>query len=177
MVLFVGELKRVKGIYTLLEAINILKKSKKEVRLIIVGDGPEKKWIQDFVLKNNLQNIIRLDGRKSPSELLYYYNAADLFVMPSFSESFGLVYVEAMSCGTPVIGSHSTAIPEVISSDDYGILVPPGNATGLADAIEMGLKRKWNKNKIIKYAHSFSWDNRITDIEKIYLRIKNQHTS
>ena len=70
--------------------------------------------------------MVRIEGVKQYPELLYYYNAADLFVVPSLSESFGLVYIEAMACGVPSIGTDVTAIPEVISSEDYGFLVPPG---------------------------------------------------
>jgi glycosyltransferase involved in cell wall biosynthesis len=174
--LFVGNLITRKGVYWLLEAVEILREKLQPMRVIICGNGPERERIEDFVAKNGLQDIVWLEGKKDPHELSSYYSAADLFVMPSFSESFGLVYIEAMLWGIPIIAANTTAIPEVISSEDYGILVSPADPKALAGAIERGLGKKWNREKIIEYARSFSWEKRIKEFEEVYERTKLDST-
>ena len=167
ILLFVGKLNKAKGIYTLLEAVKLLKEKEKKLKLIIVGDGPERKGVQDFVLKNMLQSMIRLEGRKEPFELLYYYNAADLFVMPSLSEAFALAYIEAMLCGVPAIGTEGVA-NESIPSEDYGFLVPPRDAKSLALTIQKALSSDWNRYNIAAYAKSLAWHNNIYKFEEVY---------
>jgi len=172
VLLFVGNMIKRKGIHILLEAVEILQKKDKVVRVVIVGDGPERQGIDDFVVNNGIGDIVKVEGQKQYPELLYYYNAADLFVMSSLSETFGLVYIEAMLCGVPIIGTNVTAMPEVIPSEDYGFLVPPVDPSALAEAIERGLNKEWDKEKIVTYARSFDWDKRIAEFEKVYKEIK-----
>ena len=176
ILLFVGKLNKAKGIYTLLEAVKLLKEKEKKSKLIIIGDGPERKGVQDFVLKNTLQNMIRLEGRKEPFELLYYYNAADLFVMPSLSESFGIVFIEAMACGVPAIGTDIIS-EEVIPSENFGFRVPLNDSKALADTIERALNKKWDNSVIIQYARSFSWEKKITEYEEIYKNVLKKFKS
>lgn len=168
VILFVGNLMKKKGIYTLVEAAAILRDKGVQCRILIVGDGEERKKLEEFIKAKSVEAIVSLEGLKYLPELLYYYNAADLFVMPSTSESWGLVYVEAMSCGIPVIGTNVTAIPEVISSDEYGFRVPLHDSTALADTIQKALFKNWNSNKILEYARSFSWEKRINEFDNVY---------
>ena len=168
VILFVGNLMKKKGIYTLVEAAAILRDKGVQCRILIVGDGEERKKLEEFIKAKSVEAIVSLEGPKYLPELLYYYNAADLFVMPSTSESWGLVYVEAMSCGIPVIGTNVTAIPEVISSDEYGFRVPLHDSTALADTIQKALFKNWNSNKILEYARSFSWEKRINEFDNVY---------
>jgi len=168
VVLFVGSLIKRKGEYTLLEATKILREKKVNLKVIIIGDGPESNGVKHYIIKNELNNMVTILKGITNSELLLYYNAADLFVMPSFSEPFGLVYIEAMSCGTPVIGPNSTATPEVIPSEDYGFLVPPRDAKSLALTIQKALSSDWNRYNIAAYAKSLAWHNNIYKFEEVY---------
>lgn len=171
LLLFVGNLIKRKGVFLLLEATKLLKERNLNVKTIIVGSGPEEKKIKKIVEQNQLQKYVSIKGYRYQSELLDYYNAADLFVMPSSGESFGLVYVESLLCGLPVIGNEGVA-DIVIPSDEYGLLVPPNNVDALANAIEKGLKKKWNEEKIINYARSFDWRKKIMEFEDIYSDLK-----
>jgi glycosyltransferase involved in cell wall biosynthesis len=168
--LFVGGLTKRKGEYTLLEAAKMLKEKgfNLKLKVIIIGDGPELNGVRHYVVENKLNNIVSILKSVTDQELLLYYNSTDLFVMPSFSEPFGLVYIEALLCGLPVIGANATATPEVIPNDDYGFLVPPGDAESLAKAVQMGLNTNWNKAKMTAYSKSFAWDNNIHKFEEIY---------
>ena len=95
-------------------------------------------------------------------------NVADLFVLSSFSEGNPTVMFEALGCGLPFIGTKVGGVPEIITSEDYGIIVPPGDVEALAKAIERGLKKRWNKKKIVGYAQQFTGENIAKQIIKLY---------
>jgi len=174
IILFVGSLSKRKGEFTLLGAVKMFKEKEINLKVIIIGNGPELNSVKHYIIKNELNNMVTILKSVSHSELLLYYNAADLFVMPSLSEAFALVYIEAMLCGVPAIGIEGVA-NESIPSEDYGFLVPSGNSKSLAVAIEQGLKKRWNKGKIIKYAQTFSWKKRIEEFESVYKEILKKH--
>lgn len=81
-------------------------------------------------------------------ELAKYYQNCDIFVAPSLHETFGLIYLEAMSYGKPVIGTKVGGIPEVIKEGETGLLVPPGNSQALAEAILYLLKNDLLRKKM-----------------------------
>jgi len=165
VVLFASRLQKRKGIYTFLEAIKLLQDRKSDFRAIVIGDGEEREGVKKFIRENKIEDVIRVEGANL--ELLYYYRSADLFVLPSFHEDFGLMYVEAMACGTPVIGT--IGVPEeVIPSEDCGLRVPVDDPKSLADAIEKALRKRWEKRQIVEHARSFSWDKKIVEYERIY---------
>jgi glycosyltransferase involved in cell wall biosynthesis len=167
VLLFVGHLYKAKGIYVLLEAIKLLRKSETKLKLIIAGEGEEREGILSFIANNHLEDLVAFEGTKQYPDLLYYYNAANLFVLPSFGEGFPLTPLEAMACGTPIIGTD--VIPkETIPSQECGLRVPVNDARALADAIRKGIRKKWNTERIIQYVKHFSWDAKITDYEKTY---------
>ena len=174
IILFVGSLSKRKGEFTLLGAVKMFKEKEINLKVIIIGNGPELNSVKHYIIKNELNNMVTILKSVSHSELLLYYNAADLFVMPSLSEAFALAYIEAMLCGVPAIGTEGVA-NESIPSEDYGFLVPSGNSKSLAVAIEQGLKKRWNKGKIIKYAQTFSWKKRIEEFESVYKEILKKH--
>ena len=89
----------------------------------------------ECLLSPTQQARVRFAGHVEESELERLYRESDLFVAPSLYESFGLVYLEAMSRGLPVIGCRVAAIPEVVAHGETGLLVPPGDAPALAQAI------------------------------------------
>lgn len=133
VVLFVGRLVRYKGLSVLLEAM---------VRcpgyLVIAGDGPLRATLEAQVTERALASRVRFLGRVPERALGRIYNAADLFVLPSIdkAEAFGLVQVEAMAHGCPVINTMlPTGVPEVSVTNQTGLTVPVGDATSLADAI------------------------------------------
>lgn len=170
LLLFVGHLIKIKGIYVLLEATKILKEKGKELKVVIVGDGAERNGVEDFVVGNALQDIVRMEGTKQYPELLYYYNAADLLVMPSFAIGIGLAYVEAFACGIPVIVCKGMG-DEAIRDSKCGMLVPPGDPSALEKAVEGALSQRWDRNDILACAKSFSWDTNIHKFEEMYTEV------
>ena len=98
-------------------------------------------------------------------------NACDLFVLPSLSESFGVVQVEAMACGKPVVATRNGGSEEVITSDDYGLLVEPGDPDDLAEKILVGLDREWDREVILAYAERYTWENVAKEIVGVYEQV------
>lgn len=142
-VLFVGRLEYRKGIDVLLEAIPKVLEKVSDVHFRIIGDnsliGPEGMTFMDKFLSDYADqfwlNKVRFEGRVDQNTLLNAYSACDVFVAPSRFESFGLVFLEAMREGKPVIGCLAGGMPEVVSDDVNGLLVQPGDVEALSEAI------------------------------------------
>lgn len=125
-----------KGLTTLLTTAELVQDKFPAARFIIAGDGPEKINLQDQAARLNRRvggEVIRLVG--AVADPLPYYAAADLFVLPSWSEGLPLSILEAQASGLPVVATAVGGIPEVIIPDQTGLLVPPQNPTLLAEAI------------------------------------------
>jgi glycosyltransferase involved in cell wall biosynthesis len=133
--LYVGKIQARKNISRLLEAFHILKRERGlPHKLVIVGKRTfASAEIMQTLEKLDLQDDVVFTGEQTADELLYFYNLADLFVFPSLSEGFGIPPLEAMACGTPVVASSATSIPEVVG--DAGVLVDPFDVRKLAAAI------------------------------------------
>lgn len=95
-------------------------------------------------------------------------NAADLFVLPSLNEGNPTVMFEALGCGKPFIGTKVGGVPEVITSNEYGLLVEPADPGGLAEKLFIALDRDWDNEKIALYAQQYSWANIADRIVQIY---------
>ena len=95
-------------------------------------------------------------------------NACDLFVLPSLRESFGIVQIEAMACGKPIVATRNGGSEEIVISDEFGLLAEPANPDDLAEKILMALNRKWDPEMISRYAEQFTWENIVEDIVRIY---------
>src|SRR5207249_5828406 len=103
-------------------------------------DGPSRGALEDSVAERALGDRVRFVGRIDDGQLLACYRAADVAVVPSVAlEGFGLVVLEALACGTPVIASEVGGLPEVLSPLDRSMLVPPGDAGALADRLASAL--------------------------------------
>jgi len=98
-------------------------------------------------------------------------NACDLFVLPSLNEGNPTVLPEALGCGKPFVGTRVGGVPEVISSDDYGLLVEPADAEDLAEKILAALNREWDREAILRYAQQFTWENIAKEIMGVYEQV------
>jgi glycosyltransferase involved in cell wall biosynthesis len=174
-ILFVSTIEPRKNVPTLLMAYKqLLDNYRAPVNLALGGD---KGWLSDEVFalvdKLGLQERVRFLGHVSPEDLLGLYNAAQVLVHPAFYEGFGLTPLEAMACGTPVIVSNTSSLPEVVG--DAALLVEPTDVDGLAVAIwrvlsDPGL-RKQMIQKGLQRARSFSWQKTAQETLEIYRRL------
>ena len=126
--------------------------------LVVVGDGPQFKKLKKKVEEENIRDVIFTGSRNDVENIL---PSADVLVLPSFSESFGLVLIEALACGKPVIGSNVGGITEIIT-DDVGLLVNPKKISSIARAID-----KMVNDEEFRNALSLNARNRARDFSKI----------
>jgi len=167
IILNVGNLVEVKGHEYLILAIKEILKRRKDVMCIIVGSGELKKGLEKLVKKLNLQDHIKFVGAKPHEEIPLWMNACDVFVLPSSKESFGIVQIEAMACGKPIVATHNGGSEEIIK-EKTGILVEPRNPKQLKEALNKALDKEWNGQKIVEYSKRFSWEEIVKKILDIY---------
>jgi glycosyltransferase involved in cell wall biosynthesis len=132
-VLFVGRLVYYKGVEILIHAM-----ARCPGTLTIVGTGPLEQSLRDAAVRHGVADRVRFAGTVPEEDLPAYYQACDLFVLPSIArtEAFGIVQIEAMAAGAPVVSTNlPTGVPWVNQHDLTGLVVPPGDAIALADAM------------------------------------------
>ena len=121
--LFVGALRPQKGVQHLLRAVPIVADRVPDVRFILVGDGPERQRLESMAEALGLRGKVQFEGRQPREQLARYYQSAFLSVVPSLSEPQGIVVLEALACGVPVVGSNVGGIPEMVQHGVNGLLV------------------------------------------------------
>ncbi len=129
-----------KGIDTVIEALPLVLKEAPDVTYVIVGDGNDKERLKNIAEHRRVANKVKFEGNKFGEELSSYYKNCDVFVMPSLKEGFGVVFLEAMAFGKPVIGCTSGGIPDVVIDNVTGYLIDFGNSQKLAEKIILLLK-------------------------------------
>ena len=140
-ILFVGRLVKRKGVNHLIEAVQALP-AELRASLTVIGDGPERGALAAQVREGGLEARVNFRGRVADSELKESYAASDVFVLPSVrdakgdTEGLGVVLLEAMSYGVPVVGSDIGGITDIIEDGESGLLVPPASSDQLARALE-----------------------------------------
>jgi glycosyltransferase involved in cell wall biosynthesis len=158
IILTVGNLVKVKNQQTLIKAVHELHRTNSEVCLYIVGGGDLERSLNKIIFDLEATDYIKLVGSKPHGEIPLWMNAADVFVLPSFSESFGIVLIEALACGIPVISTVNGGAEEIIISDDFGFLQEnPEDFMKMSELIIKSLNSKWNSSKMVAYTQSFSW--------------------
>lgn len=179
-ILFVGRLSEKKGVIYLIKAFKILQEKYSGLKLDIVGSGNQKPRLKKISSKLNLENIVCFHGDLPHEELADYLRNALVFVGPSIEakngdqEGFGLVFVEAMLCGCPVIGTNTGGIPDIIINGETGLLIKQKNPEAIANAIEKVLKNNRLRQKLIKNGYEYARKNFTQDkIIKKYYKIYN----
>lgn len=150
---------RVKGHEYLLRAFSKVAENTSDAFLILVGSGKLLSHLKKLADNLYLGHRVLFAGSKPHDEIPLWMNAADLFVLPSLRESFGVVQIEAMACGVPVVATRNGGSEEIIISEDYGLLCEPANPKELAEKILIALEKEWDREKIRKYAEQFTWEN------------------
>lgn len=186
-ILFVGRLIERKGLPYLVDAINNIP-LKENVHLDIVGEGPVSNVIQEKINSLNLSGRVTLHGRVSEKQLNKLYDNCTMFVLPAITdkwgdtEGLGVVILEAMSYSKPVIASRVGGIVDIVKDNVNGILVPEKNSIELRRAILLILHNKrlrenLSRNGFKTVKHSFSWDNIIFQLKKLYVEVLNLEKS
>lgn len=167
ILLTVGNLVPIKGHIYLVEAMKEIKK-RQNVICVIIGAGQQKHNLEKLIGKYELGDYVLLFGAKPHHEIPAWMNACDLFIMPSLRESFGVVQIEAMACGKPVVATRNGGSDEIITSDNYGVLCEPANPSELVRNISIALNKEWDHKSIAKYNKKYDWENAVNQIKEIY---------
>lgn len=165
----VSRLARHKGHIYVLQALQRLRGEMPDLQYVIVGEGPHGEDLRRHVEALGLEETVTFTGRVPYDELPAYYTMSDVMVMPSFeipgepTEGFGLTYLEAGACETPVIGTLTGGIPEAIDHGISGLLVPPKDTDALTGALRRVLSdpdyaRDLGKAGRKRALRSFTWD-------------------
>lgn len=154
-IISVGNLEPIKGYDLLLKAVKNLDNN---FHLTIVGDGTLRNEYEEYVRVNTLQDIVTFTGYISHQELKYFYDKSDLFVLPSISESFGIVVLEAMACGLPVVANDVGEVRNIIRDGFNGFFVDQKSVASLRENILKAMNRSWNNLEIAQWIKDkYSW--------------------
>ena len=145
LVMYAGRIERRKGIATLIESFADIKATRPKAKLLIVGggasdqtkslDGDELKYLKAIALEHGVTDDITFVGGKPQNEMCYYYAAADVVVTPSYYEPFGIVPLEAMACGTPVVATKTGGFLYTVKHGETGYLSAVRDAADLAENV------------------------------------------
>lgn len=175
VLLYVGRIEPLKGIDTLIEAIAFMRSNSiaelPSFCLAVIGGEPdslpasqsvEMKRLKDLCHQYGLDDLVTFLGKKDQDMLPYYYSAAEAVVVPSHYESFGMVALEAMACGTPVVASQVGGLPYLVQDGSTGYTVPFGDVKALASRLSDLILNKPLRDRLGKQAAAsaleFSWE-------------------
>jgi D-inositol-3-phosphate glycosyltransferase len=183
MVLFVGRIEPLKGVGTLIRAMSCLriKDIERPAYLAVIGGDPnvpmeqmsaEMRRLQSLCEDLCMDRMVVFLGKRGQDTLPYYYSAADVLVMPSHYESFGMVALEAMACGTPVVASQVGGLAFLIQDGVTGFHVPDQDEDALCDRLtrilgDSSLRKKMGQ-AAADYARSYSWGQIAGQVNKTY---------
>jgi len=190
VVLFVGRIEPLKGIDTLLRAMAILASDgaskQKDLSVIIVGGAPgagaaqvksELERLQNLQADLGIEHLVTFMGAQNQDTLVYYYSAADVTVVPSRYESFGMVALEAMACGTPVIASKVGGLAFTVQDGQTGFLVPDRDPELLASKIRSLLDNDGLRHQLggqaAHWAGRFGWPAVADQILDVYDQVRS----
>jgi phosphatidyl-myo-inositol alpha-mannosyltransferase len=171
-ILFLGRFESRKGVMYLLKAYRQLRKRGIDCRLLLAGGGPQEREVRRYIATRRLSGV-ELLGRISDDDKVRYFATADVYVSPATGqESMGIVLLEALAAGTPIVCSDIHGYRSVVRRGEQGLLVPPRDVKALADAIEkllsdadMRARMSASARERAKY---FGWDNIAAKVEDYY---------
>ncbi len=186
MVLFVGRIEPLKGVDTLIKAMSCLrvKEFERPAYLAIVGGDPnvppeemsvEMARLQSLCHDLCMDRMVVFLGKRGQDTLPYYYSAAEVLVMPSHYESFGMVALEAMACGTPVVASQVGGLAFLIQDGVTGFHVPDQDEEALCDRLTRLLGNSSLRSQMgqaaADYARKYSWHQIASQVIEVYERL------
>lgn len=166
---------RYKGFDETIEALPDLIKEIPNLVYMIVGDGIDQCRLSDKVESLGLNEHVVFTGLVSEEEKVDHYRLADAFVMPSRGEGFGIVLLEAMACGIPVLASKMDGSSEALKHGELGLIVDPTNSKEVIDGIKTVLSRE--KGKVPDNINYFSYENYVIRVHRILEHVRGVKTS
>ncbi|KPJ57053.1 hypothetical protein AMJ49_02760 [Parcubacteria bacterium DG_74_2] len=177
-ILFLGRIEKRKGLIYLLRVFKILQKKFSNLRLIVVGEGPLKDDLEDWVREKKLKEVL-FEGQIDEEKVSLYYSTCDIFCSPAiFGESFGLVLVEAMACGKPVIAFANEGYKGVLKGKGARFLVKPRDYKTLTKKLEILIKNEKLRKEMgewgINESQKYSWQKVANQVLEFYKFCRQQ---
>lgn len=151
IVTYIGSMVKIKGVLNLVEAISHVLSLDRNIIFLIIGQGKLESQLKKRVYSIGIEKNVKFVGAKKNEEIPYWINVSNLICIPSISEGFGIVVIESLACGVPVVASNVGGIREIIKDEKLGILFPPGDPVALSSAIVRALSKKWDGKKMREY--------------------------
>lgn len=190
LLLFVGRIEPLKGLQNLLKAIALIRERRTPAEtcycLVVIGGDPnasieamssEMINIKRLSKELGLEDLVVFLGKRAQDTLPYYYSAADILIMPSYYESFGMVALEAMACGTPVVASQVGGLPFLVQDGKTGFVVPGGDPEALVEPLMKLMNndelRETMGKQAAEYALQYDWkliSERMIDVYQTLLK-------
>lgn len=172
LIVSAGNLIELKGHQHTMQSVRSLSDAGTNVTLFVAGRGSSyEPTLRALVSQLKLEQRVRFLGQVSPEALAELMCAADVFCLASSREGWPNVVHESLACGTPVVATRVGGAPEMIPSDDFGILVPPNDTTALTEALRSALSKEWNCEHIAAWGQSRSWDQVASEVMRVFERI------
>ena len=161
ILLSVGGLVERKGFHHVIDVLPEVIREVSDLLYIIIGspgaEGDMTSLLKKKIEKFNLKEYVRMVGSRPHHELVYWYNASDVFCLFSSKEGCPNVVLESLACGTPVVSSNVGGVPEIIPNDSLGYVINY-NKQDLKDALIKAFNKNWNRKIIEKYGQTYTWD-------------------
>ncbi len=171
IILTIGTFVPEKGYEYLLKALKIISRQRQDFLCIHIGSGVLQESLLKMAGDMEITSFIRFLGAKPHRELVDWYGACDFFVSSSIAEGNPTVLFESLGCGKAFVGTKVGGVPDIVTSEDYGLLADPGDENALANNILLALDRKWNPEKILRYAEQFTWEKIAEQYLSVFYRL------
>lgn len=177
IILSVGSLNYRKGFDRIIKALPLLLAEQPDWKIYIIGsegpDGDYRKQLVRMIGDLGLQGKVSFQGALGNAELVFWYNAADLFCLASRGEGSPNVLSEALACGCPSVATSVGSVVEILDQEFLGCRVD-NTSSSVKAGLQKGIKKKWDRERIFSYMQSFSWDWCANNLLKIYINYENE---
>jgi len=176
IILSVGTLIKRKGIHIVLRALADLAKRFEGLSYVVVGDGIERRNLQSLTRELGLERFVDFLGQRPHAEVFRHMSACDVFVLPSWDEAFGVVYLEAMACGKPVVACRGEGVEDIVTHGETGLLVEPKDEESLKEALvrllsDSELCERMGEKAREVVLENFTWEKNAQETIRLYREI------
>lgn len=170
-VLFAGGFLPVKNVLRMIDAFAIVHRERPDVRFMLVGDGPLREAMQQRSADAGLTPAVEFVGHVTQPQLAGLMQQSSVLCLPSVSEGWPNVIVEALACGCPIVAGNVGGIPEMIVSDDYGYLIDPHDPHDIADKLVAALERQWDRQVLAARGETWLREDMMRRVVGVYNRV------
>ena len=172
VIIFVGNLRPVKGVEFLVRAMNVVIQKDVNAKLILVGDGQQQDYLRRMVAELHIERYVTFTGEVPNDEVFEYLAASDIFVLPSLSEGFSIASLEAMACGLPIIATRVGVLQEIIENGVNGFLIKTGEPRQISEKVLKLLGDEYLRGRISennkKKVKDYDWTGIVQRLEESY---------